>query len=105
MTEIETYARTGARTYTVKGGARDTTYDNLAQAIRRMRNLAKQGKYLNGLHFDAEKDRYEFVFGIGHPISRTPGYQHITRGKSRDGRATICLYATRDFWPDAVIFA
>lgn len=78
MAEVKTYEKEG-RTYTVYGGARDTTYDNFAQAVRRMRNLAKKGLMLVEGWYDMTLDRFVFCMNVPLKLDRyihTPGFQY-----------------------------
>lgn len=107
MAEIETYARTGNRTYTIMGGKRDTTYDNLAQAVKRVGNLYKQGKRIYRITYNLEADNY--CIGVYDQIyvPRTPGFQRteyhtavVYENHQKVKIPTVLVYMSyiRKFW-------
>lgn len=58
--EVKTWT-TGIRTYRIIGGARETTYDDLKQAIRRVKNLAKKGKKITSIWYNLDSNTYTIV--------------------------------------------
>ena len=78
--EVKTYT-TGIRTYRIMGGARETTYDDFNQAVKRMRNIAKKGKKIEGIHYNMDDNTYVIVM-CNETQPTTMGYQ----------RAFYCTY-------------
>ena len=60
MSEVKTWDRR-ARSYTIKGGKRETTYDSLQQAVKRVANLTKQGKKIVSIWYNMEYNKYTIV--------------------------------------------
>lgn len=88
MTEIKTYQKTEGLTFTIVGGKRDTTYDNFNQAVRRIKNLYKNGRRITVFYIEGKHVNIWMHGNANEPIvSETPGYQRV-----RFGKDTICQY-------------
>ena len=72
--EVKTWTN-GIRTYRIIGGARETTYDDLNQAIKRVKNLAKKGKVIDAIHYWMDENTWVIVM-CNTTEPTTMGYQY-----------------------------
>ena len=82
--------------YTVRGGMRETSYNDLNSCIKRVENLRKQGKVINYIHrhdngtYDILMSDPSFVEGNEvHCKFATPGYQEWEVRQYPNGKARI----------------
>ncbi len=92
MAEVKTYTRE-ARTYTVYGGKRDTTYDNFEQAVKRMKSLHKKGARLTYGWYELDRDRFVFGMTTYDPWCdiKTPG-QQWSEHNTYNGKHVIIMH-------------
>ena len=83
MAEVKAYEAETKKVakFTVMGGARDTSYDDMKSLVKRVKNLRKQGMSIYDIHRFTDGSCWVRMTSL-EVVSKTPGYQKVLRGSS-----------------------